>query len=75
VLAGSDVTVTLTLPNSDPSGHFRDSLNTANITSVKITAGSSSATFLYTPGISGSQTITASVGGGITDAQQTETVN
>jgi hypothetical protein len=46
-----------------------------DITEVTITAGSSSADFLYQPNAPGSQTIKAVVGHGITDAEQTETVS
>ncbi|HET9847100.1 MAG TPA: right-handed parallel beta-helix repeat-containing protein, partial [Candidatus Dormibacteraeota bacterium] len=75
VVAGSDVIATLVLPTTDPNGHFRDSTNTANISQVTISSGSSSGTFLYKPAASGSQTITVHVGGGIPDAQQTESVS
>ena len=75
IAAGSDVIVTLVLPATDPSGHFRDSANTMDITQLTIAKGSSSATFLYKPGASGNQTIAVHVGGGIPDAQQTEVVS
>jgi hypothetical protein len=75
VTAGFNITVQLQLPSTDVSGKFRDSANTMDITEVTITAGSSSADFLYQPNAPGNQTIKAVVGHGITDAEQTETVS
>ena len=72
VNATSDVVVSLSTGSS--GGLFRNTADTATITSVTIIAGSNSATFKYKDTLAGSSTITASAAG-LTSATQTETVN
>ena len=72
VNATSGVVVSLSTGSS--GGLFRNTADTATISSVTITAGSNSATFKYRDTLAGSSTITASAAG-LTSATQTETVN
>ena len=75
---GSPVTTGTTTVNLSTSpvgsGVFRNSGDSANITTVTISAPSSTATFRYQPFVTGSQTITVSASG-YTPGSQVETVN
>ena len=72
VNASSNVTVTLS--KTSLGGLFRNTADTATITSVTITSGTSSASFKYKDTRAGTATITASASG-LTSATQNETVN
>ncbi len=70
----SNLTVTLSTTSGD--GVFRDSGDTATITSVTIVAGSNSASFKYKDTFAPAMpTVTASTTGEITPAMQLETIN
>jgi hypothetical protein len=73
VTADGNITINL---SSDSTGTwtFRNSSNTADITSVTITNGNSTASFLYRDSKAGTPTITVSASG-LTSATQQETVN
>ena len=71
VNASSNVTVTLT--KSSSGGLFRNSTDTATITSVTIPTGANSASFKYRDTLAGTATITASASG-LSSAVQNETV-
>src|SRR5262249_50391590 len=55
-------------------GSFRNTADTANITSVTVLSGSSTASFKYKDTLAGTPTITVS-GTGVATGTQTETVN
>jgi len=64
----------VSLSSTAAAGVFRDSGDTATITSVTMTAGTNSISFKYRSTLAGSQTLTAHTAG-LTDATQAEFVN
>jgi len=54
----ADATITVRLSSSAVSGIFRDAADTANITTVAINTGSSSASFRYGDTVAGTKTLT-----------------
>ena len=69
-------TTTVDLTTSSAAGLFRNTADSATITSVTITAGTSSASFRYRDTTAGSPTITAADHAGVlTSGTQSETVN
>ena len=69
-------TTTVDLTTSSAAGLFRNTADSATITSVTITAGTSSASFRYRDTTAGSPTITtADHAGVLTSGTQSETVN
>ncbi len=74
-LAASTQTVQLTTSSTAPFGvNFRNTADTANITSVTINTGASSASFKYNDTLAGSPLLTAA-DSPLSSATQTETVN
>ncbi len=69
-------TTTVDMTTSSAAGLFRNTADSATITSVTITAGTSSASFRYRDTTAGSPTITAADHAGVlTSGTQSETVN
>jgi len=66
--------VTVNLTGTSSGGVFRNTADSANITSISIAAGSSTGSFRYRDTVAATPTITAAATG-LTSASQTETVN
>ncbi len=74
----TDAAITVNLTSSSGTGTFRDADNTANITSVQISVGQSSASFRYQDTTVGNPTLTAAKSGGspaLTPATQQVTIS
>ena len=70
----SDPDIVVNLSSSSSAGVFRNTSDTANITSIAIPLGQSSASFRYKDTIVGTPVITTS-STGLTSSQQTATIN